>query len=100
MAYALRWFAPLRSDEHALDWHHFLVVPDRAARGRTFVAAYGDLPDFDVADSVVERIRSVITLVAQLAERGVEPQRTWVADGANDRDLEEIAWIEAHRPEL
>ena len=49
---------------------------------------------------MIERIRSVITLVAELAERGVEPQRTWVADGANDRELEEIAWIEAHRSEL
>src|SRR4051794_29208670 len=27
LAYALRWFAPARSDEHALEWHHFPVVP-------------------------------------------------------------------------
>jgi hypothetical protein len=100
VAYALRWFAPLRSDEHALEWHHFPVVPDRASRVRTFVAAYGDLPDFDVADAVIQRIRSVIALVAELAERGVEPQRTWMADGANELELEEIAWIEAHRSEL
>ena len=78
----------------------FPVVPDRAARVRTFVAAYGDLPLFDVADAVVQRIRSVIVLTAELADRGVEPQRTWVADGANERELEEIAWIEAHRSEL
>lgn len=61
---------------------------------------YGGLPPFDVADAVIQRIRSMIALVAELAERGVEPQRTWVADGANERDLEEIAWIEAHRSEL
>lgn len=100
VAYALRWFAPLRSDQHALEWHHFPTVPDRAARVRAFVQAYGDLPDFDVADAVVARIRSVMTLRRELADRGVEPQRTWVADGAEDRDLEEIAWIEAHREDL
>lgn len=100
VAYALRWFAPLRSDEHATDWHHFPAVPDRAARVRTFVAAYGGLEDFDVVDAVSERIRSVIRLRRDLADRGIEPQRTWVADGAEERDLEEIAWIQAHRKEL
>lgn len=100
VAYALRWFAPLRSDVHALEWHHFPVVPDRRARVRTFVAAYGDLPDFDVADTASERIRAVIRLRSDLADRGIEPQRSWVADGAEQRDLEEIAWIQAHRADL
>lgn len=100
VAYALRWFAPLRSDVHALEWHHFPVVPDRRARVRTFVAAYGDLPDFDVAGTVSERIRAVIRLRSDLADRGIEPQRSWVADGAEQRDLEEIAWIQAHRADL
>lgn len=100
VAYALRWFAPLRSDEHALEWHHFPVVPDRAARVRTFIEAYGGLPDFDVVDAVTDRIRTVTALMCDLADRGVEPQRTWVADGAAERDLEEIAWIEEHREQL
>ena len=100
VAYALRWFAPLRSDAHALEWHHFPEVPDRGDRVRAFVAAYGGLPAFDVADEVMARIRSVIRLRGELAARGVEPQRTWVADGAEERDLEEIAWIEEHRHEL
>ena len=100
VAYALRWVAPLRSDLHATDWHHFPVVPDRRARVRAFVAAYGDLPDFDVVDAVTERIRSVISLRREMADRGIEPQRTWVADGAEDRDLEEIRWIEEHREDL
>ena len=69
-------------------------------RAGAFVAAYGDLSDFDVADVVSEWIRSVIRLRRDLADRGIEPQRTWVADGAEGRDLEEIAWIEARRQEL
>jgi Ser/Thr protein kinase RdoA (MazF antagonist) len=100
VAYALRWFAPLRSDQHATDWHHFPVVPDRRGRVHAFVAAYGDLPDFDVVEAVTERIRSVIRLRRDLAERGIEPQRTWVADGAEDRDLQEISWIEEHQDDL
>ncbi|MCW2791209.1 MAG: Phosphotransferase enzyme family protein [Nocardioides sp.] len=100
VAYALRWFAPLRSDEHARDWHHFPGIPDRRARVQTFVEAYGGLPAFDVVDVVTDRIRSVSTLRRQLADQGIEPQRTWVADGAEERDVEEIEWIEAHREEL
>ena len=100
VAYALRWFAPLRSDEHAIHWHHFPTVPDRRARVRAFVAAYGDLAPFDVVDTVTERVRSVIRLRRDLAERGIEPQRTWVADGAEERDLEEITWLEEHRDDL
>ncbi len=100
VAYALRWFAPLRSDAHATHWHHFPTVPDRQARVRTFLAAYGDLPDFDVVDAVTDRIRSVIRLRRELADQGIEPQRTWVADGAEERDLEEVEWIQRHRQQL
>jgi hypothetical protein len=67
---------------------------------QTFVGAYGELPAFDVVDVVTNRIRSVIRLRRQLADQGIEPQRTWVADGADERDAEEIEWIEAHRGEL
>jgi aminoglycoside phosphotransferase (APT) family kinase protein len=97
VAYALRWFVPLRADTHALDWHHFPEVPDRAHRVRVFVEAYGDLPTFDVAATVARRIRATRDLMASLAARGVEPQRTWVADGAVAREDEEIRWVEEHR---
>ncbi|GAA1931622.1 aminoglycoside phosphotransferase family protein [Nocardioides hwasunensis] len=97
VAYALHWFAPLRSDLHAREWHHFPEVPDRAARVRTFVAAYGDLPEFDVVDAVTDRIRAVVSLQEEMAAQGIEPQATWVAEGSLERDHEEIAWIEAHR---
>jgi hypothetical protein len=100
VAYALRWFAPLRKDEHALGWHHFPRRPDRRARVHAFVNAYGGLPDFDVVQSVTQRMRATIDLCRELAEQGVEPQRTWVADGELEREAAEIAWIEGHRHEL
>jgi hypothetical protein len=82
---------------HALDWHHFPEVPDRAHRVRVFVEAYGDLPAFDVADTVAGRMRDTRELMASLAASGVEPQRTWVADGALEREDEEIRWVKEHR---
>lgn len=100
VAYALRWFAPLRSDKDAIEWHHFPTVPNRGARVHNFIEAYGELPPFDVVDVVTQRIRAVINLRRQLADRGIEPQRTWVAEGAEVLDDEEIRWIESHRDEV
>ena len=98
VAYALRWFAPLRSDEHALEWHHFPEVPDRRARVEAFLDAYGIAADFDVADAVVQRIQFTNEHVRFLAAQGQEPQKTWVAEGSVEKEeLAEIAWIEANR---
>jgi aminoglycoside phosphotransferase (APT) family kinase protein len=97
VAYALRWFAPLRDDEHALEWHHFPAVPDRRARVETFLATYGDLPPFDVAAEAVAVMRRTRDRMAELAAQGVEPQRTWVAEGALDDEAQEIAWVLDHR---
>jgi hypothetical protein len=97
VAYALRWFVPLRADEHVVDWHHFPEVPDRRHRVDVFCEAYGDLPVFDVADAVTRRMRATRDLMASLAADGVEPQRSWVADGALEREDEEIRWVEEHR---
>jgi hypothetical protein len=69
----------------------------RSQRIQVFVDAYGDLPAFDVVDSVCRRIQAVRDLASSLAEQGQEPQRTWVADGALDLDAEEIRWIESNR---
>lgn len=90
VAYALFWFAPLRSDADCLEWHHFPEVPDRRARVAAFLDAYGPLPDFDVLEAVVARRRATVTHVQALADRGAEPQRTWVADGLLDQENEEI----------
>jgi aminoglycoside phosphotransferase (APT) family kinase protein len=97
VAYALRWFVPLRADEHVLDWHHFPEVPDRGHRVRVFCEAYGELPAFDVADTVSRRMMATRDLMASLAADGVEPQRSWVADGALEREDEEIRWVDQHR---
>lgn len=97
VAYALLWFAPLRDDEDCLDWHHFPQVPDRRARIDAFLDAYGPLAAFDVADAAIDRRWSTIATMRALAERGIEPQRTWVAEGAVSVEISEIHWIDTNR---
>jgi len=76
------WFVPIRDDAACLEWHHFPKVPDRRARITGFLDAYGteSLHPFDVAE-----------------DRGVEPQRTWAAEGRGDEEAAEIRWIEENR---
>lgn len=94
VSYALQWFAPARSDEMALTWHHFPAVPDRAARIRTFLDSYGDgLPDFDVAEAVATRMEATMALELSLAHEGVEPQRTWVEEGSQEWAAGEVRWV-------
>ncbi len=100
VAYALRWFGPLRRDEFVLEWHHFPAVPDRRERVRAFVDAYGGLPPFDVGWEVAAAMQSTSDLMRSLAAVGQEPQRTWVADGALDREAAEIAWVRDHSSEF
>ncbi|MGZ8738080.1 MAG: phosphotransferase [Nocardioides sp.] len=100
VAYALQWFAPMRSDELALEWHHFPEVPDRRHRVRVFVDNYGDLPAFDVVDTVTARMQASSDLVRSLAAQGQEPQHTWVMEGALDQDAIAIAWVHEHRAVL
>jgi hypothetical protein len=111
VAYALRWFAPVRSDEHALEWHHFPVVPDRAARIRTFLTAYGERPDRagpddegpgewgirDWVEAIAARIEATVATATALAHQGVEPQRTWLEAGDLDTELDDARWVRAHR---
>ena len=97
VAYALLWFAPMRDDESSLTWHHFAQVPDRRARIDAFLDAYGMAADFDVADAVIRRRHATIEHVRLLADQGLEPQRTWVAEGSLEEEAAEIHWIEANR---
>ena len=100
VAYALHWFGPLRRDEFVLDWHHFPTVPDRRRRVGAFIAAYGGLPEIDLPEVVTARMRATSELVADLARAGQEPQRSWVADGALERDAAEITWVREHSAEF
>lgn len=94
VSYALQWFAPTRDDEMALTWHHFPSVPDRAARIRTFLDAYGEgLPDFDVAETVATRMEATMALELSLADEGFEPQRTWVEEGSQEWAAGEVRWV-------
>ncbi|CAA9221116.1 MAG: hypothetical protein AVDCRST_MAG50-585 [uncultured Acidimicrobiales bacterium] len=97
VAYALRWFVPLRSDDLSLAWHHFPEVPDRRHRVQVFLDSYGDLPAFDVVDTVVARMQATSDLCQALADQGQEPQRTWVSDGALEQQAAEIRWVREHR---
>lgn len=100
VAYALFWFAPTRADKHCLDWHHFPTVPDRLERIRRFLAAYGPTPPFDVVDAIVRRGQATIDLELALAAQGVEPQRSWVADGVVDEEAAELQWVADNRGSL
>lgn len=99
VAYALLWFAPMRDDAACREWHHFLKVPDRRARITDFLDAYGTgtLPSFDVAEAVIHRRQATIEHCRSLADQGVEPQRTWVAEGSLREEAAEIHWIEMNR---
>lgn len=96
VAYALRWFTPARDDEMALTWHHFASVPDRAARVRIFLDTYGGLPAFDVAAAIAARMEVTMAKELSLARAGVEPQRTWVAQGSQERAAAEARWVRGH----
>ena len=96
VAYALRWFTPARDDAMVLTWHHFAHVPDRATRVRAFLQAYGGLPPFDVAEAIATRMEATMALELSLAEAGVEPQRTWVAEGSQEWEAGEARWVREH----
>jgi aminoglycoside phosphotransferase (APT) family kinase protein len=96
VAYGLRWFTPARDDENALEWHHFPTVPDRAHRVRLFLETYGGLPSFDVAETIAARMELTMAHELALAEAGVEPQRTWVAEGSQEWAAGEARWVREH----
>ncbi|WP_405062600.1 aminoglycoside phosphotransferase family protein [Kribbella sp. NBC_01505] len=100
VAYALFWFAPTRADQHCLDWHHFPAVPDRRERIEHFLAAYGPTQPFDVVDAIISRGQATIDLELSLAAQGIEPQRTWVADGVVAEEAAELRWVADNKASL
>jgi aminoglycoside phosphotransferase (APT) family kinase protein len=97
VADALEYAVPFRDDAAALSWHHFAEVPDRRHRLAVFAEAYGLTTTSGLVDAVIARQRLTIVHVEQLADRGVEPQLTWVADGTLDRSRQLVLWAEEHR---
>jgi hypothetical protein len=61
---------------------------------RVFLGTYGGLQPFDVAETVAARMTMAHQLV--LAEAGVRPQRTWVAEGSQEWATREVRWVREH----
>jgi len=101
IAYALQYVAPFRDDEDCTRWLRYPDVPDRLRRMAVFVDEYGadaiggptDLAS--LAASVIDVQREILASDERFAAAGVEPQRTWVAEGLADKQRARIAWSEA-----
>ena len=96
VAHALDTFAPLRADDVAIDAHGFPAVPDRAARVRAFVEAYG-IEGVGMVDRVVARQQQTVSRVLGLAERGLEPWAAWVREGYLGDLQSRARWTREHR---
>jgi hypothetical protein len=100
VAYALEHFTPFRSDEVACDpsdGHRFPAPPDRRARLSAFASAYGLDSTTGLVDRVIDRQAASITHVQDLAERQIQPQRSWVEEGYLDDLRGRLRWSREHR---
>ena len=100
VAYALEYFTPFRSDEVACDdadGHHHEEPPDRHARLVAFATAYGLESVVGLVDRVIARQQATIDQVHELAERGLDPQRSWVEQGYLDALQGRVRWSRDHR---
>lgn len=95
--YALEYSAPFRDDKTALESHHFPEVPDRKHRIEVFLEAYGESPIADVASKVAEVQLQTGEHEKILAERGIQPQVDWVADGDLDEVRKRANWTKANK---
>lgn len=100
VAYALEYFAPFRGDDVACDGRdgcHFPEAPNRRERLRQFAAAYGIETTAGLVDRVIARQRATVEQVRDLAERDIQPQRSWVEAGYLDELRGRIDWSRQHR---
>ena len=97
IAYALEYGVPFRDDATARTWHHFAEVPDRHARMEVFADAYGLTLTEGLVDDVIDRQNLTIAHVEELAERGLEPQASWVRDGTLDKSRRITTWVDQNR---
>jgi hypothetical protein len=96
VAYLADTFAPFRSDEVALSDHRFPSPPDRAARVRELLAAYG-ASGVGFVDRVVERQQRTVERVLWLADQGIEPWASWVQEGLLEDLRARATWTREHR---
>jgi hypothetical protein len=97
--YALEWSAPFKNDNLAREWHHFPDIPDRKRRIDVFLDAYGANRQKigDIVSGVATMKRTVASHEKLLAERGMQPQVDWVANGDLEDIEQQALWIEANR---
>lgn len=72
-------------------------MPDRCARLEVFADAYGLTSTLGRVDDVIARQHLTLVHVRELAERGLEPQATWVRDGTLEESRRVTAWVEENR---
>ncbi len=97
VAYALNAVAPFRDDTHAIRWQGFPTPPDRQHRIAVFAEAYGLTSTRGLVDAVIKRQELSAAQTQDLAAKGLEPQRTWVADGYLDHLAALTQWAHDNR---
>jgi Phosphotransferase enzyme family len=97
VAYALDYIAPFCDDDEARRWRGYGGAPDRRDRIDVFFDAYGLPAPRHIVDVVIARRELDIEHVRSLAGRGIEPQRTWVADGMLTGLADRVRWVREHR---
>jgi thiamine kinase-like enzyme len=95
--YALEYSAPFRDDATTIKWHHFKSVPNRKHRIEVFLEAYGTSMIKDVAIKVATMQREVNEFAKSLANRGIQPQADWLANGDLDKADHQARWTEQNR---
>lgn len=101
LAWAAVWSVPLRSDAEAVTgWDCWTHPPDRRHRLALLIDGYSDGSPAEVVDRAADVLRQTRRDVQHLADLGLEPQRTWAADGSADQDLDRADWIERNRRHL
>jgi hypothetical protein len=97
VAYALEYTAPFRDDVQAMRWQGFDAPPDRARRVEVFAEEYGLSTVDGLVDAVTRRQETTTVRVRALADLGLEPQRTWVAEGFCDELAARVQWSKDNR---
>jgi hypothetical protein len=97
VAYAVEYTAPFRDDVQAMRWQGFDAPPDRARRIAIFAEEYGLTTISGLVDAVIRGQERAEVRVRASADLGLEPQRTWVAQGFGDELVARAQWSKHNR---